>query len=38
MAKKKRNDAIFIKPNSLKLKKFKDEYKNKKVFHKQRFK
>ncbi len=33
MAKKKRIDSIFVKPNSIKLKKFKDEYKNKKVYH-----
>ena len=33
MDKKKRIDSIFVKPNSIKLKKFKDEYKNKKVYH-----
>ena len=33
MAKKKRIDSIFVKPNSIKLKKFKDENNNKKVFH-----
>ena len=33
MAKKKRIDSILVKPNSIKLKKFKDEYKNKKVYH-----
>ena len=33
MAKKKRIDSIFVKPNSIKLKKFKNENNNKKVFH-----
>ncbi len=38
MAKKTRNDAIFVKPNSLKLKKLKTVKKNNKVFQSKDFK